>query len=109
MKLSNSKGFTLIELLISMAIGLIVSAVITSFVANGMRLLQVNQETNRLAADALFVSDRLAFLIKQAQLAENNTPTSLNLTKSDGTVSTIEQKNQAITVDNSPISTQNSI
>lgn len=65
--MNNQKGITIIETIIAMAIGVVVITLLMMIVTQGLGYIRKIQEQERLQANAIFVTDKMAYWVRQAK------------------------------------------
>ena len=97
---SSKTGFTLIEMIIAIGIGIIISTLLMLIVVNGLKHVRNAQQKERLQADALFLTNKFAYWIRQGKGIDEDSSSEFKLViiLLDGSHKIFEKQGDEITL-----------
>lgn len=101
----RQSGFTLVELMVAMAVGAVVTTMLVVVATRGLRHTKSVLREERLHANATLLANVLNYWVKQASALGGDADT-LIITLPDASTKTIEKAGTAITLDGTPITTE---
>jgi len=84
MKSRNQAGFSLIETMIAMSLSALVAIMLMMITVHGLRYVREIQQQERLQANAVFLSNKFSYWVKQGQELNSPSTSELRITLSDG-------------------------
>jgi len=82
----KSRGFTLIEMLIAISISIIVAMILLLISTNGLKYVREIQQRQRLQAEADYLINKLAYLIRQGKQLNAVSSSELQITLPDSSL-----------------------
>ncbi len=84
MKSRNQAGFSLIETMIAMSLSALVAIMLMMITVHGLRYVREIQQQERLQANAVFLSNKFSYWVKQGQELNSPSASELRIILSDG-------------------------
>lgn len=99
----NGAGFSLVEMLITISLGMTMAMFLLLTAVNGLKYAKSIQKQERLQAEAAFVSNKLAYWIKQGQELSVLNPSELHIILPDSSEKIFKKEGDDITLDGQSI------
>jgi len=101
----RKSGFTLVETIVMFAVVIIIVTTIISVVVSGLKDIRTIRHLGRLHSNAIFLSNTLAYWVKQGENLDVTSPSTLAVKLSDSSIKEIKQDGNNIKIDGSPFNT----
>jgi len=107
-KINKKRGFTLVEVMMGLGISFWVATMIILVTVGGLRNIRTIKDWENLHSNALFLTDVIAYWVKQADQLEVASPSQLQITLPNYSVKTIEKTaDNKITIDGGELTDNN--
>jgi hypothetical protein len=103
MKNKNQAGFSIIETIIAMSLGALMALMLMMVTIHGLKYIREIHQQERLQANAVFLSNKFSYWVKQGATLDSPSLSELRIVLSDGSEKVFTMSGNDITLDGSSL------